>query len=329
MPEWRKRLSYDPIPFLLDGPDPLRYFVRRDLLREKTEPIETLWEHPGALRTLSKQKWDGRWEYPRSNERIREREDYDQIETYRQLGVLVEKFGFTHGHPSIKRACDFLFSHQTLEGDFRGIYGRQYSPNYSAAIMELLIKARLEDDRRVERGFDWLLSMRQEDGGWAIPTRTAPGTSSLNWTKTLLMDTVMPNRSKPSSHLVTGVVLRAFAAHKRYRKSKEAKRAAELLCNRLFTRDFYMDRMSQDFWWRVSFPFWFTDIVSALDSLSMLGCLEETEPIHRALRRLKDRQISDGSFRLKLLRTGDPDTCRWVTLAACRVFARFYHTHNA
>ena len=56
----------------------------------------------------------------------------------------------------------------------------------------------------------WLLSMRQDDGGWAIPTRT-PGLS-LNVMLTA-RETFEPDRSRPSSHLVTGFVLRALAAH--------------------------------------------------------------------------------------------------------------------
>jgi hypothetical protein len=36
----------------------------------------------------------------------------------------------------------------------------QYTPNYSAAIMELLIKAGYSTDVRTEKGFQWLLSIR-------------------------------------------------------------------------------------------------------------------------------------------------------------------------
>ena len=46
----------------------------------------------------------------------------------------------------LEKAAEFLFQRQTTEGDFRGIYGTQYSPNYSAAIMELLIKSGYSDD---------------------------------------------------------------------------------------------------------------------------------------------------------------------------------------
>jgi hypothetical protein len=145
---------------------PVVYFTRRDLLGENPGRVQTLWADVHAQRIVSGQKLDGRWEYPGGgNRRIRSTEEYDQIETYRQLGLLVEEFGLDRTHPAIGRAARFLFRHQTEEGDFRGIYGRQYSPNYTAGMMELLVKAGFGEDRRIKRGFDWLLSIRQGDGG--------------------------------------------------------------------------------------------------------------------------------------------------------------------
>jgi hypothetical protein len=69
----------------------------------------------------------------------------------------------TRAHPAVQRAAECLFSFQTDEGDFRGIYGTQYTPHYTAGIMELLIKAGYANDERIARGFAWLLSMRQRD----------------------------------------------------------------------------------------------------------------------------------------------------------------------
>ena len=39
---------------------------------------------------------------------------------------------------------------------------------------------------------------------------------------TRLLDPIQPDRSKAFSHLITGIVLRAFAAHRRYRATREA-----------------------------------------------------------------------------------------------------------
>ncbi len=104
------------------------------------------------------------------------------------MRLLVEKIGVDRQHPGLGAAVEFLLAAQSAEGDIRGIYGAQYSPNYTAGILELLVKAGYAEDERVDRAFTWLKDIRQDDGGW-------------------------PDRSKPFSHLVTGVVLRALAAH--------------------------------------------------------------------------------------------------------------------
>ena len=77
----------------------------------------------------------------------------------------------------------------------------------------------------------WLLSMRQDDGGWAIPART------LGLPLKVLLATreiLGPGRSRPSSHLITGIVLRALAAHRHYRHLAATRRAGELLKSRFF-----------------------------------------------------------------------------------------------
>jgi hypothetical protein len=281
MGNWRKELRVDPIPGLISPKNmAIEYFTRRDLFDEKVEPIETLWELPEVKKILNKQQEEGSWKYPGGGkEHLRSHEDYNQLETYRILGELVKKYGLNNKQPKIIMAANYLFSRQTEEGDFRGIYSNQYSPNYSAAIMELLIKAGYQDDSRIDKGFNWLLSIRQIDGGWAIPLRTV----SAKYADIMSAETMKPDLAKPFSHLVTGVVLRAFAAHGKYRNSKEAIKAGELLASRFFRRDTYPDRQTPDFWARVSYPFWFTDIVSSLDLLLLMGFTKENPHIYDAL----------------------------------------------
>jgi len=317
---WRKWLRVDPVPALLASGSPaIEYFTRRDLLGEKVKPIETLWELPCVERIRRKQQRDGSWKYHSGNTHMRSEEDYTQIETYRMIGELVEKYGLNRRHLQIGQSAEFLFRCQTAGGDFRGIYANQYTPNYTAGIMELLIKAGYSDDTRIEKGFNWLLSIRQADGGWAIPLRTVRASYK---TSVLRGTTIEPDRSKPFSHLATGVMLRAFAAHPSYRRSKEARHAGTLLASRFFRRDAYPDRSAPEYWGRVSYPFWFTDIVSALDSLSMMGFPKDDPAISHSLDWLRDRQDRKGLFRLKLLRGKDKDLIYWVCLAVCRIFER-------
>ncbi len=299
--------------------EPVAYFARRDLLGEAVGPVETLWKSSAAVKVLRGQQADGSWRYPGGNLHLRAQEDYDQLATYTRVRELVEKFGFTREHRGLARAATYLYGRQTREGDFRGIYGNQYSPNYSAGILELLIKAGYADDPRTRRCLRWLLSIRQEDGGWAIPLRTL----GAKYTEALALD--KPLRGDPtrtSSHLVTGVVLRAFAAHPAYCRSPGTRDAGELLLSRFFRRDVYPDRSAPEFWTKFTFPFWFTDLLSSLDSLSRLGFRADDPRVATALRWFRDRQARDGLWDLTLLRTGDKTLRWWVGLAIGRVFRR-------
>jgi hypothetical protein len=320
---WQQKVKFDPFPPLMASKNQaIRYFTRRDLLEENVGSIETLWQLPQVTKFLSRQLPNGAWKYPSGGKtHLRAAEDYNQIETYRVLGELVEKYGLDKRHAAIEKAAEYLFSCQTEEGDFRGIYGTQYTPNYSAAIMELLIKAGYGADSRLEEGFQWLLSVRQNDEGWAIPLRTA----ALKFNAGILKAaTLKPNKSKPFSHLVTGVVLRAFAAYEKYRQSEAARAAGELLASRFFKKDVYPDRQSVDFWLKFSYPFWFTDLLSSLDSLSLMGFTVDNPQIAKALEWFTTRQQEDGVWKLTLLRTKDKDLSLWLSLAICRVFRRFY-----
>lgn len=309
-------LRHDPAGTLLTADDAaLRYAARRELLGE-TVPETDLDKLPGVRRSVARQQPDGRWKYPGGNHAIRSPAAYDQMETYRQLGVLVCKFGLDRRHPAVAAAAAFLSSAQAGTGDYRGIYGHQYTPNYSAAITELLIRAGYEHSAQVENTLRWLLSMRQDDGGWAIPARTLGLSLDVMFTT---RQTLEPDRSRPSSHLITGIVLRALAAHPRYRHCAETRRAAELLKCRFFRRDCYPDRAAPSYWLTFSYPFWWTDLLSALDSLAQIGFRRDDPDIARGVAWFLDNQEPGGLWNTGRNRPKDPHSDLWVGLAICRM----------
>jgi hypothetical protein len=327
MDMWKTALKVDPIDCLLQTQDKaVIYFTKRDLLDERTSPIESLWELPAAQKILKKQNEDGSWTYSGKTKEKCPRVKYALLETYRNLGILIEKFGFSRENSHCRKAAEYCFSCQETEGDFRGIYENQYSPNYTAAIMELLVKAGYARDQRIEKGFTWLLSMRQSDDGWAIPIRTHNVGNTIEWfIENGSSEPLHPDISKPFSHMVTGIVLRAFASHPVHGRSEEAQKAGELVASRFFLKDAYADRENTIYWEKTSFPFWFTDIVSALDSLSLVGFEKDHPQIKKGLDWLKTTQQENGIFNLKLLRAGaDKNIKYWVTLAICRIFKRFF-----
>ena len=320
MTEWSKQFKFNPIhPLINSKNEAITYFTRRDLLGEEVKSIETLWKLPIAIKIIKKQKDDGSWKYPGKSEYG---ENKTLFETYKNLGLLVEKYGFNNQNNAIRKAAEYIFSCQTEEGDIRGIYGTQYAPNYSSAIMEHLIHANYEREPRVEKFFKWILSMRQDDGGWASPLRT---------NKVKYLDVVenspplKPFKSKPFSHMMTGVVLRAFAAHPKYRKSNEAKKAGKLLASRFFKADKYPDRRTPEYWEKFTYPFFWTDLLSSLDSLSLIGFTKNEPEIKTALEWFVNKQNEDGTWHLKMLTArGDKNLKLWIGLAISRVFKRIY-----
>jgi len=318
--KWSSILRRDPIkPLLASGDKAIEYFVGHDLLDKTHLKRQEIWSLPGARAIVDRQQTDGSWFYKGGNHQIRTQAGYNQLETYRQLGYLIEMFGFDKSSPVIARAANFLSRFQSQTGDIRGILGNQYAPYYTAAIVELLVKAGYDQAPFIEKAFHWLSATRQDDGGWAIPLRTRGKKLDIISEK---RNPLEPDRTKPFSHLVTGVVLRAYAAHPRLRHSKEARSAGKLLLASLFIRDSYPDRRAADYWLRFTFPFWFTDLLSALDSLTRLGFSVKEPQIERALQWFIDNQAPDGLWHLKVLKNAGYDTDLWLSLSICRILKR-------
>jgi hypothetical protein len=327
MESWRRHLNLDPIPPLLfSGDEALQHFVRRDLLGEEVGPLSRLWQLPKAQRILKKQQPDGSWRYP--GRQIHRDENYSLVETWRQFRFLVEEYEFSREEPSAARAAEFLLSCQTGDGDIRGFIANQYATYYTGAILSLLIKAGYEDDPRIEKGLQWLLSMRQDDMGWSVPIITHDfGRETMYRLTSQYAEPVEPDRSKPFSHNCTGMVLRAFAAHRRYRTSEAAKLAARLLKSRFFQPDWYSSYHAASYWVRFEYPFWWNNLVAALDSVSLIDPTRDRQ-IEAALGWLVDHQEQDGLWNATYVSGKEADNARtretrlWVSLAICRVLRR-------
>lgn len=210
-------------------------------------------------------------------------------------------------------------------GDFRGAYLNEYAPTYHALTLEILCLYGMDQDKRTQKGFRWLMNNKQDDGGWVIPYRTidkAELKSRYNYEAQLKLKPVKSNKSQPFSHLVTGMVLRALSASPKWRKSKEALKAGELLMSRFFKTDKYDDRRHASFWEEIIYPFWATDILSSLDSLSQIGFDIKNEKIKEALDWLLNKQNKHGYWEAGTKKASLEDNL-WVTFAVLRVIKRF------
>ncbi len=324
-------LKYDPIPPLLaSGDEALIYFTWRDLLGEDPGPVEHLWNLPGAVKILKMQLPDGSW--PRAGENKHPAINHALIETWRQFRFLVERYGMTCAHPQVKRTAEFIFTCQTDEGDIRGFLANQYATYYTGAIMALLIQAGYAEDARIEKGFQWLLGMRQDDGGWSIPMITHKLDRATQYRlSSEVAEPLQPDRTKPFSHHWTGMVLRAFAVHPTYHHFWEARAAGELLKSRFFQPDAYSSYRVTGYWLRFEHPFWWTNLLTALDSLARMGFSAQDGQIRKGLDWLREHQEPGGLWRVSYKNPGEKekDTAEgrerklWVSYAICRLFRRF------
>jgi hypothetical protein len=299
------------------------YFVKRDLFERKGMSLESVWELPNALAILAKQQANGCWRYPARSVDPLNGTNYNLLETFRNLRFLVDMYGFHREHTIIQKAAEFLFSCQTEEGDIRGILGNQYMPYYHGAILTLLIKAGYHEDERIHKGLNWLLSIRQTDGGWIIPAQAVSPKQKTSqfWTG----PAKPPDRSLPSAHIATDMVLRAFAAHPAYRIHLDVLAAARLLKGRLFQADKYNDRKGSAFWLKFQYPFWWHSLVATLDSLSWLGFNHSDEDIARGLAWFSENQSPDGLWETGYgSGQGAEGMRRWVGLAVCRLLKKFF-----
>jgi hypothetical protein len=241
-------------------------------------------------------------------------------------------------HPAVGRAAEYVFSCQTEEGDIRGILANQYAPYYTGALMSLLIKAGYATDPRIERGFRWLLDVRQNDGGWVIGSPGMVGLGHLSvkeqndLTSNSARETARAfDRTKPFSAAGTGMVIRAFAAHPQYRKSEYAWTAARLLKTKFFQEDNWSSYRHPDHWVRFEFPFWWTNIVTALDSVSLIGITADDRDVQKALQWLIDNQQESGLWKVSYSRihrnaenSRTKDTQPGISLAICRIMKRLW-----
>ncbi len=193
-------------------------------------PVSVIWSGKKPQNILKKQKPGGYWGYPGKSK------DHYLLATFKNLQALVYQYEFNRTHPAVAGACEYLFSYQTEEGDIRGFLGNQYTPYYTGIVIALLIKAGFEDEPRIEKAIQWLLSIRQSDGGWVIGSPGFLGLKDLKWSDVVRLtsdrnaETVQAfDPTRPFSHSGTGMVIRALAAYKRYRLSPEALQAASLL----------------------------------------------------------------------------------------------------
>jgi hypothetical protein len=287
---WRARLASDPIPRLLrEGAPSVLARVRRDLIDDSEAPsAEEIAGYPEVKALLRKVEKDGSFA-PRTPEKELGGPKFARclatlrgLDRLADLGLRVE--GKNHVSQQLHKIAECLLASQDSDGAIADLTqgenargrGKMVALHFQGWALSALCRAGFENDERVEKGTRLLLSYRQDDGGWAwrgVRTDSA---------------------ARPSSHLVTGMVLRAFASSKDRRGSREPRRAAELLATRFLQPDRYEDRKAASYWEILTEPRFYTDVLDALDTITSIGLGKENSGVRTAEAYLRSRQAKDG-----------------------------------
>lgn len=322
MDKWVSILNYNPFESLLSSNDEiLTCFVKRDLLNQKGGNGKLNNE---IKQILKRQQTDGSWIFKSRSVEKYPSINHNLIETFKSIRILTGKYEMDKSHPAISLCADYIFSCQTSEGDIRGILGNQYMPYYCSLFVEYLIKAGYEDDPRIEKAFNWFIRTRQSDGGWVIPLQTVK-INKLDHS-TYASEPIIADASLQSSQLATGMVLRAFAVDKEYRKTHVAREAGELLKTRFFRPDKYNDRKSPAYWLKFQYPYWWPTLISALDSLYNIGFTIKDKDIEKGIEWLLINQDQSGIWKTKYDK-GDKEKIHlnelWICYAVCKILKLF------
>jgi hypothetical protein len=325
-------LKFDAVSALLSSNNKaVIYFTERDLLNKSVPALnQQIWRLPEVEGAFRKQQANGSWKHNGKETSGYPKHHYSLVETWKVYHLLVERFELTKEHEGARKAAEFLFTCQTEQGDIRGMIANQYATYYTGAILAALIQTGYTDDPRLEKGMQWLLSMRQNDGGWTIPllTHKLNKQAWLDLTSNYA-EPLEPDRLQPFSHNWTDMVLRAFAAHPKYRYCKEAKAAADLLKSSFFKPDYYSSYQDSSYW--VRFCFWWPNLLTALESLSLMGYSKDDPDIQKGLSWLIENQAEDGLWNLtyvKNSKAGSSEKMKenrlWLTLRITRVLKKFF-----
>lgn len=227
------------IPLLLaDKSVTLRYLVLKNLLQKEEDHEEVLelkklrLEDPLVKDLIKFQNPDGSWS---ASDTIGLRLQGALRNTAHAL-IRLGFLGFDGTYPPIQKAAEFLFRHQLDNGSWpikngkptfkHPNHGDVISPLITAIPLRALAICGYAEDKRSEKAYDYLLSVRAEDGSW--PTYLSPdgkvGYQAVGYRQ-------LPNSRLGCRSNSTGA-LTAFAYHPKRCRGPETRRVLDLLLAR-------------------------------------------------------------------------------------------------
>ena len=322
MRDWKYKFKADPTEWLLELENsPIRYWTLVDILNRPPDDLEVraaqvaISTYPPVAELLATQKRDGYWG----------KRDYYLPRTSRGtfwvLSVLGD-LGLTVEEEPVRRACDFMFTHQRENGAFcrrRRVSGqgtvwqKHAEPCTHARIVRFLIQFGYAKDPRVRMAIDWLLPIQRDDGMWFC--RGDGGRGCLRAT----LDVLRLAALDPQTAAQPGITQAATAV-------------CDLLMEPRMSRYHVGDAWAT--WESLKYPYFGFSVISALDALARFGYAPKEPKIDAAVEHLLSRQLPDGTWPMdeswprspiEFGQPGEPN--KWLTLDALRVVKLLYSQH--
>jgi hypothetical protein len=334
MGDWKSHLNADPIDWLLEKDNPsVRYFAFTGLLgcsendSRVKEAKKAIMEIGPVPKILSKEKDGGYWGKP---------EDFYIHSKYKGTVwslILLAELGANGRDERVKKACEFILenSQDRESGGFahRGTAsnGGQHSsviPCLTGNMVFSLIRLGYLDDRRVQKGIDWIVSCQRFDD----KVKTAP--------KGWPYDRFPRCWGTHTCHMGVVKALKALAKIPVEKRSEGVKNTIEkgaeyMLVHHIYKRSHNLSKVSKPEWLKFGFPtMWKTDALEILEILARLGYKDER--MKDAVDLVLSKQDSQGRWKLENTFNGRMQVnieekdkpSKWITLNALKALKAFY-----
>jgi len=277
MRDWKHKLKADPTEWLLEPENsPVRFWTLVDIINRPPDEQEVraaqamIPTYPPVAELLAIQNSDGYWGKP----------DYylprAGLGTFWVMTVLGD-LGLTREQEQVRRACDFMFTHQRQNGTFcrrrrvpgQGtVWEKHTEPCTHARIVRFLIQFGYAEDPRVRKAIDWLLPIQRDDGMWFC--HGAEGRGCLRAT----LDVLRLAALDPQTDVQPGITQADVAV-------------CDLLMEPRMSR--YHVGEAWGTWECLKYPYFGFSVINALDALVRLGYTLEEPKIAAAVEYLLSR----------------------------------------
>ena len=297
---------------------PIKYWLMVDTLgMDERDPLvqRTIAEckaYPPRLKLIRTLRKDGTWPISKSRKAAEDAGPgppvgWTYITMLRNLQLLEDMYT-DKGEGFISSALERILSWQKKEGYILGPYHDLFPlPHYNGYAIRNLIIYGMQDDPRVRRLADWLLSIQRHDGGWVIPyqedVKYLPEYKHMKMQDFMELvrkgDTPKSDskgfRDVPSCIWTTMMVIRGLARDKTYRRRREILKGADFFLDRFFKANRHEAYYhSEKNWTQFKYPPYFGSGLGALYLLTILGYGPGDERMEKPIRWLLDARHSDG-----------------------------------